>query len=359
MEITAGVGPELASSLETSAEVIDLPRIRERRGAAIGFIRLHLALLKKRPQVIHFNFPPTAIHWVFFVILSKILISLRILRSQVVYSLHGGVLNENTAPGIQNKFFRIWCRSVFDIIVANSPLFADLLVNEYGVARRKVVQIPNGVDFHKFQVEPKKQLLGNPSILYVGKLEPVKGVSLLAEMMKYASQACPDAHLYVAGDGSLKKSLVKMFSERALESNVSFLGYVPWNLLPELYAEADLCIMPSLSENFPITALEAMAAGKPLVVSNCGNLPKLVKHMRNGIVCEASGLNLANGIIILWHDERLRKSMSIHNRKTAEMYDWKYIIPQYARLYLSAQHDPQEEKRLTHTIVTIPPESNV
>lgn len=101
----------------------------------------------------------------------------------------------------------------------------------------------------------------------------------------------------------------------------------------KLYAGADIVVIPSRSEPFGIVALEAMAAGKPLIVSDRGALPELVKHIYNGLVVELTPQTFAKAILDLVKNKNMMVRISENNRKTAKLYDWKRISRKYVSLY--------------------------
>jgi glycosyltransferase involved in cell wall biosynthesis len=124
-----------------------------------------------------------------------------------------------------------------------------------------------------------------------------------------------------------------MVNDLDLEQNVTFVGF----LQPEKYLETlnsvDALNLPSRIEAFAITVIEAMALGKPVITSNTGGIPEIIKEGRNGILVEPEPDQIARAIIYLYENEGLRKKISQNNREDVINYDWKPIVKQYMAVY--------------------------
>lgn len=113
-----------------------------------------------------------------------------------------------------------------------------------------------------------------PLLLTVAQLVPCKGHAYLLEAMKSVLQRRPEVQLALAGDGPLRASLEALARDIGLDSHVHFLGHRPD--VPDLLSAADLFVLPSLSEALPVTLMEAMLAGCPIVTTTAGGIGDLV-----------------------------------------------------------------------------------
>lgn len=151
-------------------------------------------------------------------------------------------------------------------------------LRESGFPADRIVILPHGVPESNFAVRPRKPDLAPHGVhlLCVGRLVPGKGVQYLLEALCLVRQVYPNAILTVAGDGKFRPDLERLCASLGLTAVVRFVGAQSRSRLPELYAEADLVVIPSLSEIFPYVALEAAATGIPVVATNVGGIPEIL-----------------------------------------------------------------------------------
>jgi glycosyltransferase involved in cell wall biosynthesis len=137
--------------------------------------------------------------------------------------------------------------------------------------KKNVFWVPVGVDSTLFH--PAEHTENNPSLIFVGRFDPIKGLPLLLEAL---AQSEPMLELQLVGDGPQKETLQSLVETLGLQKQVTFTGYQAPTKLAELYRKANLFILSSLSEGMPLTLLEAMASGLPVIATKVGELPYLV-----------------------------------------------------------------------------------
>lgn len=167
--------------------------------------------------------------------------------------------------------------------------------------------------------EPKINKLKNAyNLLYVGRLEPEKGVIQLAEIFKLVHSKIPSAKLYIAGDGSLKNYLIEEVRAKELSENVFVLGFAPPKERDKLYKTSRIFVMPSLwPEPYGLVGLEAMSHGVPVVGSGRGGMDWL-KDGVNGLVANPEDLDaFSDAIIQTLTNTALYKKFVFNARKTA------------------------------------------
>ncbi len=178
-----------------------------------------------------------------------------------------------------------------DLFVVPSR-FMQKQLSDWGIARDRTSLVPNYTDVP----------LGSPSLgdfgLYFGRLSAEKGLDHLVTALKFAG----DPPFRIVGDGPLEQKLKEMISALGL-TNTHMTGRVPPEELPAVLQEARFVVLPSVShENAPLAALEALAAARPLLVTDRGGLPELVEEGA-GITCRASDAqDLADKIRTLFED---------------------------------------------------------
>lgn len=165
---------------------------------------------------------------------------------------------------------------------------------ELGAEPSRVHEIGNGVDLAAFAPSDRgaaRRRLGlspeEPAIVAVGRLDPIKGLDLAIEAMALLRrERSTPARLHLVGEGPARHSLEALVRERGLESSVSFHGEVSPSSLASWYAAADVVTLLSHSEGCPNVVIEAIACGRPVVATNVGGVPELVRDGVTGLLIE-------------------------------------------------------------------------
>jgi glycosyltransferase involved in cell wall biosynthesis len=215
----------------------------------------------------------------------------------------------------------------------------------FGLPEDKMVMIPNGVRPPAYQKTMKlcdkniRVMFALPEekiILYVGRLVYEKGIQILVNAAPKILEKV-NAKFIIVGSGYMKEQLSTIVKSMNLEKKILFSGFVEEEILLKLQKCADVSVVPSLFEPFGIVALEAMAAGSPVVVSDTGGLSEIVDHDLNGVkVYPNNPESLAWGVIKTLLDNKYRD----HIRKNAykkirEKYDWNKIALKTKQIYKS------------------------
>lgn len=200
--------------------------------------------------------------------------------------------------------------------------------------------VPNGVDVARFSgAEPFPELVDpeRPTLLFVGRLEPRKGLEPLVRAFTRLKTDRPELRLLVVGDGPERDRCQALLPAR-LRSDVSFLGRVDHDELPRFYASCDIYVAPSLGgESFGIVLLEAMAAARPLVASNIPGYRSVATDGRQGrLVPPGDVAALADAIETLLDNDSLRAAMGADGRRTVAAYDWARVASEVADVYRQA-----------------------
>lgn len=224
----------------------------------------------------------------------------------------------------------------------------------YRADARKLVVIPPGVDPSHFYPIPKdeaKQFIGlrpeNHMILFVGRIEPLKGVDTLIQAMscldmELRSKDRPVHLAIIGGEPNAEPKdmtaemarLQKMCDDLCMDSMVVFLGKRAQDTLPYYYSAAEVLVMPSLYESFGMVALEAMACGTPVIASEVGGLGYLVKNGVTGFTIPDSDPGvLCESLSKLLGDHDLRQRMGEHAEQYAQDYAWEKIATQIVEVY--------------------------
>jgi glycosyltransferase involved in cell wall biosynthesis len=221
-------------------------------------------------------------------------------------------------------------KKVKDIIVCSEPMQRDV----EKLSGADIYLIPNGIELDKITSYKQLKSVKHPSIMYMGLLENIKGVDILIKALKLVKDKIPDIHLYIAGEGSQEHFLKQLVENLKLDGNVDFLGYLTGEDKYAYLKSVDICVVPSLYESFGIIILESMACGTPVIASNSGNIPYLLKNDLLGIKFKYnSSEELAEKIIYLIKNPDLRLQMCKESLKLTEKFKWSKIAERTAKLY--------------------------
>jgi len=215
-------------------------------------------------------------------------------------------------------------------VVANSHAAADRLRAE-GVEDGKILVIPNGIDPDAF--EPHRYSNAPRHIMMIACLREEKRIDVLVRAMPRILARYPDARLTLAGDGTCRDSLMELVQELGVRDRVAFLGHR--EDVPALLQEADVFVLPSRSEAFPNSIMEAMAAGVPVIASDVGGIPELVRDGVTGRLVPPGDVDaLANALLALLDNPRQVEEFGRAGRGTIQQtYSFDRMVEQFQTLY--------------------------
>jgi glycosyltransferase involved in cell wall biosynthesis len=179
------------------------------------------------------------------------------------------ILPDVAGETLMKTYMPAFCRAC-DLVIAPSPGLAQILI-DYGVDQQIEV-VPNGVDLTPFRVVNKpieRADFGLSSeeiiLMYFGRLGPEKNLRFLLQSFAGTVEACKNVHLFIVGGGSELNKLKEYTQHLNLSNHVHFTGFIPYELLPKYVAMADAFVTASVTEVHPLSLIEAMAAGLPVL----------------------------------------------------------------------------------------------
>lgn len=233
-----------------------------------------------------------------------------------------------------------------DCVMASTPAEAEELLAHYGADPNRLCTSPPGVDHRVFRPGSRKgarRRLGvgpGPMVLYVGRIQPLKGVDVAIEAFANVHATHPDAMLVVVGGPSGPKGQQELAKLRkrvgALEagSRARFVGPLPHGLLADLYRAADVLLVPSRTESFGLVAAEAQACGTPVVAARTGGLPYVIDDGVTGMLVDGwDPADYADAVNRLLDDPGLSSKMGDAAVKWAKRFSWDATVKRYLELY--------------------------
>jgi D-inositol-3-phosphate glycosyltransferase len=228
-------------------------------------------------------------------------------------------------------------------IVCASQHEKHLLVRLYDADPERIAVVPCGVDLDLFRPQDKetaRRALGYSDeriILFVGRIEPLKGIDILINAVAQLGEESDFHVLIVGGDRRSRKQvshLQGLASDLGVGERVCFLGAVDHEQLPLYYNAADVCVVPSYYESFGLVALEAMACGTPVVASRVGGLTGTVRDGETGyLISWRCPEPFAERLELLLGNEALRRRFGEAAREVVERYRWANVAEAVVALY--------------------------
>ncbi|HUX99284.1 MAG TPA: glycosyltransferase family 4 protein [Candidatus Deferrimicrobium sp.] len=217
-------------------------------------------------------------------------------------------------------------------IIAISDTIKQELIEIYKIPMKKIQRIYNGVDVERFKpsrnklsLKRKMGLDARRVILFVGRLSPIKGPQLLLQAIPLVLRKFPDVFFVFIGDGPLSSYLQVMIQKLHVGDSVKLLGFKSNIKMPNYFAMADICVIPSMYEPFGLVSLESLASGTPILTSNVGGLAEV--HRILNILPTISPLTPFNIAIqlnnLLAQPEKIEQLGQKGRKLVSQYFTWK------------------------------------
>ncbi len=335
----------LKSKLSKDIEVISLPFKNDTVVGLLFFwifgIPKFIKIINKiKPDIIHSHL---YYHYLLFLSLS---LTLSKIESVLFRTVHTSGLFYNS-KSLLNRFrckiekialslYPTYLISISKTIFNNN----NTLFSEYAAGNKLIVNGINLSNFSKTNYSNVKKIdfyLKEEWLIvsYVSRLDHGKNHFCLLNAWKEVLKFFPDAHLCLAGDGVLKRELMNYVKLLDVEHKVSFLGNI--NNVASLLSITDIAVFPSQFEGFPISLIEEMAMGLPVITSDIDIFKEVIVNNENGFICGVNNqIDYADKLIKLMGDNELRYKIGISARETAKKFDIKRIANETLHFYEEA-----------------------
>jgi len=259
------------------------------------------------------------------------------------------IISERSLPSLSfrnmrfyriRKFMHNWLDKEADLIIVNSQGTKEELIGNFHISGEKVKIIPNPVEIKKIEKLsgelPRHPWFNEkiPILVSVGRLSKPKGFPYLLEAFSLTLKEVK-CRLMILGDGEMKMKLEKIINDLNIKNSVSFLGFVE-NPYPYV-RKANIFILSSLWEGLPNALLEAMALGKPIIVTRCSKqIEKIIENGKSGIlVSPGNSKALKNAIVKLLGDKELQKKIGEEAKNKVFSFSADRITKEYESVFLN------------------------
>lgn len=244
-----------------------------------------------------------------------------------IHTVHNVAEKENgkLARKLNNFFFK-HCHL---IPVALSELIRDSIVKEYGINKDKIPVIYNGIDLSKCLPKTDYSIYGNFKILHIGRFSEQKNHVGLLKAFKLFHDNHSDSELWLIGDGEKKIEIERYVAENNLDKSVKFLG-LQSNVYGYLH-DADMFTLPSNYEGVPMTLIEAMGTGLPIVATAVGGVPDMLVNQNSAILTDVN----VDLVALAFEKFYLNPNMRCQYGRKAKERAWLYSSQNMCKNYLS------------------------
>jgi glycosyltransferase involved in cell wall biosynthesis len=286
--------------------------------------RLYQEFRSARPRVIHTHHFAPLLHSLPGAILS---------RAKLIHTEHGLSTYKASGYRLALRVMSWFC----DAIVVVGDDAARFMSEEVGISRRKLRVIPGGVDLSPCTIprEEARRMLGLPLdelvAVIVARLSPEKNHSMLLRAFVRVQNKLK-MRLLIVGDGPARGSIEAEIASLGLQETATLLGVR--TDIPQILAASDVFLLSSNREALPLAVLEGMAAGLPVVATNVGDLPMIVKEGETGMLVNPDDeCEFANAIFELLIDTNKARELGLRGRKLAEGFSVTAMVGAYESLY--------------------------
>lgn len=247
-----------------------------------------------------------------------------------VHTVHN--VAEKEAEGRAQKIINgFYFRRGLSVPVALSPEVQTSIVSFYGLQKEQVPVAYNGVDLSRCQ--PKESYKSGEAfhILHIGRFNEQKNHEMLLRVFQKLAEKHPNLRLDLLGEGELREKMESLAEDLGIREQVSFLG-AQSNVYPYLH-NADLFLLPSRYEGMPMTLIEAMGTGLPIVATAVGGVPDMLTNGEDGITVPCEEAAVAGACETLIRNEDLREKLGRAARENADRFSAQTMGKRYAEIY--------------------------
>lgn len=257
----------------------------------------------------------------------------RLSGKPLVVHIHATEFDRAGDAHINEEVFAIEKRGMIeaDVVVAVSQWTKDIVVEKYHIEPAKVRVIHNGIAPGEESVAAFLPRISDNVVTFLGRITHQKGPQYFIEAARQIHDYFPDVHFIMAGSGDLLPAMVDRVAQLKLSTRFHFTGFLKGDQVEQVWSVTDVYIMPSVSEPFGITPLEAIQAGVPVIVSNQSGVAEVMDHAVKVDFWDTAAL--ANAIISILKHKGLSESLKVNAKKEVKTLTWKRAATQLNQLY--------------------------
>lgn len=250
-----------------------------------------------------------------------------------VHTVHNVAQKEQTKVGknINRVLFRY-----FNVVpVALSKEIQRTIQEVYGLPDNRIPVVFNGIDLSRCIVKESYARKDTFTVLHIGRFMDVKNHELLLRSFARFKGQHSDARLQLLGDGELKENMMQLAGQLNITDAVEFAG-LQSNVYPWLH-NADVFILPSKFEGMPMTLIEAMGTGLPIIASNVGGIPDMLSSQKEALLIEPKEEKIIEALEMVYSDAKKREYWGRNALQRSSLFSSQAMARKYLQLYSSGR----------------------
>ena len=283
--------------------------------------KLVRVMRQERPDVVH-----THLDVIKYAVLAAKLAGVK----KCVHTVHS--LADREAEGrIQIIINGTYFRKAWSVPVALTPEVQASVSDFYGLPPERIPVIYNGIDLSRCIPKTTYETGETVTILHVGRFDVPKNHAGLLEAFRLLRETHPECHLRLVGDGDLRLRMEALAKEKGISDAVEFCG-MQSNVYPYLH-DADIFTLPSIYEGNPMTIIEAMGTGLPIVASRVGGIPDMIHDGESGILVEPEPRAVCDALARMVEDGALRRRLGENAKAQSRQFSAEHMAEDYLTCY--------------------------
>ena len=249
-------------------------------------------------------------------------------KSKIVHTVHSVAQKEANAKKLQYFFYH--CGAVTPVAI--SETVKKSILDYYKLKTNQVPLVENGLDMSNYLIKRKYEQNDKFfSFLHVGRFSVEKNHNELINAFFVFRKNHPDSRLYLVGTGDLLEEIKNKAENLRLDNSVVFVGLV--NDVSKWYEKADAFILPSIYEGMPMTLIESMGRGLPIIASNVGGIPDMIADHKEGLLCDSSADSILKAMEEVYASKELRELLGRNALKKSAAYSSNMMCEKYISIY--------------------------
>jgi len=245
-------------------------------------------------------------------------------KKRIIVFLRGGNLPKFMRKG---QSFKVWILKQAELLIAPSRY----LQHEFSKLGIETIVIPNIIDVSNYTFKPRSRI--SLKILWLRRFIEIYNPMMAVKVVKKLKEDYNEVFMTMAGGGD-SSQLKEMIFEEGLANNINVLGFISKTAINDLGQAHDIFINTARIDNVPVTVIEAMAMGLPVISTNVGGIPYFLKHGVNALLVDNNDVEgMVYQIKKLFLYPNLCENLSHHGHETAMQYNWNQVKKKYLEIF--------------------------